>query len=379
VISAPPDLPAISERSSDELAAWLAARGQPAYRASQLARRLAAGARFEEMLELPGDLRAALAASFRPSSLREVRRLAADGGLTTKKLFALDGGYTVESVVMRYARRSTLCISSQVGCPIGCPFCATGQGPFGRNLRAHEIVDQAVDAARELAAEGRRLSHVVFMGMGEPLANYDAVLGAVRRLADPDGPGISPRRVTVSTSGLVPRIDRLAGEGLPFTLAISLHAARDELRDVLVPINKRHPLAGLIAAADRFAERTGRRVSYEWVLLAGVNDAERDARELGALLRGRLAHVNLIPYNPVEEAPYREPDARSIAWFVERVRAQGLNVTLRDTRGREEDAACGQLRARVLAEARFATWEPLGRPGVMADVVNVIRADRESH
>ncbi|HEY7202357.1 MAG TPA: 23S rRNA (adenine(2503)-C(2))-methyltransferase RlmN, partial [Candidatus Dormibacteraeota bacterium] len=248
MISAETPLPAISERAPDELAAWLAARGQPAYRARQLVRRLATGARFEEMLELPGELRAELAASFRSSSLREVRRLEADGGQTTKKLFALDGGHTVESVVMRYPRRATLCISSQVGCPIGCPFCATGQGPFGRNLRAHEIVDQAVDAARELAAEGRRLSHVVFMGMGEPLANYDAVVGAVRRIADPAGLGISPRRVTVSTSGLVPRIDRLAGEELPFTLAISLHAARDELRDVLVPINRRYPLAGLVDA-----------------------------------------------------------------------------------------------------------------------------------
>jgi len=350
VISAETPLPAISERAPDELAAWLAARGQPAYRARQLVRRLASGARFEEMLELPGGVRAELAASFRSSSLREVRRLEADAGQTTKKLFALDGGHTVESVVMRYPRRATLCISSQVGCPIGCPFCATGQGPFGRSLRAHEIVDQAVDAARELAAEGRRLSHVVFMGMGEPLANYDAVVGAVRRIADPAGLGISPRRVTVSTSGLVPRIDRLAGEELPFTLAISLHAARDELRDVLVPINRRYPLAGLVGAADRFAARTHRRVSYEWVLLAGVNDTERDARELGALLRGRLAHVNLIPYNPVDEAPYREPDPTAIARFVDRVRAQGLNATLRDTRGREENAACGQLRARALAE-----------------------------
>jgi 23S rRNA (adenine2503-C2)-methyltransferase len=345
-------LPAISERSLDELAAWLAERGQPAYRARQLRRRLAAGARFEEMLELPAGVRGELAAAFRPSSLREVRSLDADAGLTTKKLYELDGGYTVESVVMRYPRRATLCISSQVGCPIGCPFCATGQGPFGRNLAEHEIVDQAVDAAHDLAAEGRRLTHVVFMGMGEPLANYDAVVGSIRRIAGSDGLRLSPRRITVSTSGLVPRIDRLAAESLPFTLAVSLHAARDELRDELVPINRRYPLGDLVPAADRFAERTGRRVSYEWVLLAGVNDTDRDARELGALLRGRLAHVNLIPYNPVEEAPYREPDAREVARFVRQVRAQGLNATLRDTRGREEDAACGQLRARHLASSR---------------------------
>jgi 23S rRNA (adenine2503-C2)-methyltransferase len=330
----------------DDLTAWLAERGQPSYRARQVRHRWAAGDSFEEMSELPGALRDELAASFRASSLREIRRLDADAGLTTKKLYELDGGHTVESVLMRYPRRSTLCISSQVGCPIGCPFCATGQGPFGRNLAAHEIVDQAVDAGRELKGEGRRLSHVVFMGMGEPLANYTAVIESVRRIADPAGLGLSPRRITISTAGLVTRIERLAAEDLPFTLAISLHAARDELRDVLVPINRRHPLRELVPAAERFARGTGRRVSYEWVLLAGVNDTERDAAELGTLLRGRLAHVNLIPYNPVAEAPYREPDARSIRRFLGQVRTQGLNVTLRDTRGREQDAACGQLRAR---------------------------------
>jgi 23S rRNA (adenine2503-C2)-methyltransferase len=386
VIGAVPPLPAISERSLDDLVAWMAERGQPAYRARHLRRRLAAGAAFEDMLELPAALRAELAASFRASSLREIRRLEADGGLTTKKLYRLDGGHTVESVVMRYPRRATLCISSQVGCQIGCPFCATGQGPFGRNLRAHEIVDQAADAARLLAAEGRRLSHVVFMGMGEPLANYEAVVESVRRLADPTGLGISPRRVTVSTSGLVPRIDRLASEELPFTLAISLHAARDELRDVLVPVNRRYPLDALVPAADRFASRTGRRVSYEWVLLAGVNDTDRDARELGALLRGRLAHVNLIPYNPVEEAPYREPDAGAIDRFVAQVRAERLNVTLRDTRGREQDAACGQLRARAEAgEAADGTvsWaEMASRPppfsGSRAEIDEAVSAsDRD--
>lgn len=336
--------------SLQELQAWLAARGQPAFRARQIRRWLWRGAEFAVMQDLPAGLRAELTATFRPSSLQEVRRTEADGGLTTKLLYRLEGGHTVEAVIMRYQRRSTLCISSQVGCPIGCPFCATGKGPFGRNLKAHEISDQAVDAARRLAAEGRRLSHVVFMGMGEPLANYAAVVEAVRRIVDPQGLGISPRRITISTAGLVPRIHQLATEGLPVTLAISLHAARDELRDVLVPVNRRYPLASLVAAADRFAERTGRRVSYEWVLLAGVNDTERDARELGRLLRGHLAHVNLIPFNPVQGAPYQEPEAAAVHHFAAQLRALGLNVTLRDTRGREGEAACGQLRARVLAE-----------------------------
>ncbi|MBO0683227.1 MAG: 23S rRNA (adenine(2503)-C(2))-methyltransferase RlmN [Candidatus Dormibacteraeota bacterium] len=342
--------PAISELTSDELDRWFAEQGEPAYRARQLRRWLAAGAGFEAMDDLPSRLRGRLAEEFRRSSLEEVRRTEADQGLTTKLLYRLRGGYTVEAVIMRYPRRSTLCISSQVGCPIGCPFCATGQAPFGRNLQAHEIADQAVDANRRLGAEGRRLSHVVFMGMGEPLANYDAVLESVRRMADPNGLGISPRRMVISTSGLVPRMERLAGEGLSVTLAVSLHAARDALRDVLVPINRRYPLAQVVGAADRLAQVTGRRVSYEWVLLAGVNDSERDARELGGLLRGRLAHVNLIPFNPVDEAPYREPDPASVRRFSQQLREQGLNVTVRDTRGREGDAACGQLRARSLAE-----------------------------
>jgi len=344
--------PPITSLSLAELEAWLAERGQPGYRARQVWAWLARGAAgFAEMHDLPAGLRAQLATSFHTSSLREVRVSEADHGLTTKVLYELAGGHTVEAVVMRYAHRSTLCISSQVGCPIGCPFCATGQGPFGRNLRAHEISDQALDAARRLRAEGRRLSHVVFMGMGEPMANYDAVVGSIRRLADPALLGISPRRVVVSTSGLVPQIARLAEEQLAVTLAISLHAARDELRDILVPVNRRFPLALLVPAAQAFGERSGRRVSYEWVLLAGVNDTERDARELGQLLRGRLAHVNLIPFNPVSGTPYQAPSDREVRRFATQVRAQGLNATVRDTRGREADAACGQLRARVLQEA----------------------------
>jgi 23S rRNA (adenine2503-C2)-methyltransferase len=342
--------PAIGELSPQQLSAWLQERGEPAYRTRQIARWLALGADFAAMHDLPGRLRDNLAAGYRASSLRALRRSESDRGQTTKVLYELDGGYTVEAVVMRYPGRSTLCISSQVGCPIGCPFCATGQGPFGRNLKAHEIVDQAFEAARELRSEGRRLSHVVFMGMGEPLANYAAVVEAVRRIADPNGLGLSPRRVTISTAGLVPRIADLAGERLPVTLAISLHAARDDLRDELVPVNRHYPLSELIASADGFTRRTGRRVSYEWVLLAGVNDCERDAGELCELLRGRLAHVNLIPFNPVADTPYHEPSPGRVRRFASLLGEGGLNVTVRDTRGRDSDAACGQLRARTLAE-----------------------------
>ncbi|MDQ6898552.1 MAG: 23S rRNA (adenine(2503)-C(2))-methyltransferase RlmN [Candidatus Dormibacteraeota bacterium] len=342
--------PALSGLSDDDLSKWLIGHGQLPYRARQIRQDLWRGTSIETMSELPTELRRDLGETFRSHSLEEIRRTEADQASTTKLLYRLEGGYTVEAVVMRYERRTTLCISSQVGCPIGCPFCATGQGPFGRNLRSHEIVDQGVDAARLLRTEGRRLSHIVFMGMGEPMANYEAVLAAVRRLAEPGGLGISPRRITVSTAGLVPRIERLAEERLPLTLAISLHAARDELRDKLVPINRKYPLGAVVAAADRFGQQTGRRVSYEWVVLAGVNDSESDARELGSLLRGRLAHINLIPFNPVDDTPYREPEPPALRRFAAQIRAQGLTVTLRDTRGREGEAACGQLRARVERE-----------------------------
>jgi len=363
--------PPLSSLPVADLAAWLAAAGQPAYRARQVRGWLGRGARsFDDMLDLPAGLRSALEGSFRLTTLKPVLASEADTGQTTKVLYELDGGYTVEAVTMRYPARTTLCISSQVGCPIGCPFCATGQGPFGRNLQAHEIAEQAIDAAARLALEGRRLSHVVFMGMGEPMANYRAVVESVRLISDPDLLGISPRRIVVSTSGLVPRIEQLAGEQLPVTLAISLHAARDELRDVLVPINRKYPLAELIPAAAGYARGTGRRVSYEWVVLGGVNDTAHDADELVALLDPYLSHVNLIPFNPVDETPYQAPSRNALRAFADRIKAGGLNVTIRDNRGREADAACGQLRARAvregLAEVRMKgrpiALEPLGSP-----------------
>jgi 23S rRNA (adenine2503-C2)-methyltransferase len=341
--------PPILSQSKAELEAWLVANDAPAYRWRQLWGWLARGVgSFQAMHDVPKKLREALERDFRITSLKPVVVSQADTSLTTKTLFELDGGHTVEAVVMRYADRSTLCISSQAGCPIGCPFCATGKFPFGRNLAAHEIVEQAVDAARLLAAEGRRLSHVVFMGMGEPMANYSAVVESVRRISDPELLGISPRRIVVSTSGLIPRIVQLAEERLPVTLAISLHAARDELRDVLVPINRKYPVKDLVDAAQAYGATTGRRVSYEWVMLADVNDTERDAKELGLLLRKKLAHVNLIPFNPVEDTPYRAPERAAIRRFREMIEAEGINVTVRDTRGREADAACGQLHERVM-------------------------------
>jgi 23S rRNA (adenine2503-C2)-methyltransferase len=347
--------PPVLSLSASELEGWLAEQKVPAYRRKQIWSWFGRGATtFDAMLDLPKALRTALVRDFRATSLQPIAVSEADSSRTTKTLFELDGGHSVEAVVMRYAERSTLCISSQAGCPIGCTFCATGKFPFGRNLKAHEIVEQAVDAAGVLAKEGRRLSHVVFMGMGEPMANYKAVIESVRRLADPELLGISPRRIVVSTSGLIPRIAELGEEGLPVTLAISLHAARDELRDVLVPINRKYPVRDLVNAAQAFADKTKRRVSYEWVMLAGVNDTRRDAQELGALLKKKLAHVNLIPFNPVDDTPYQAPDRASIKAFKEMIEAQGLNVTVRDTRGREADAACGQLHERVVRSRQAA-------------------------
>jgi 23S rRNA (adenine2503-C2)-methyltransferase len=341
--------PSILSLSASELGSWLTENKIPAYRHNQIWSWFGRGATtFAAMHDLPKPLRTALERDFRATSLKRIAVSEADRSLTTKTLFELDGGHSVEAVVMRYAERSTLCISSQAGCPIGCPFCATGKFPFGRNLKAHEIVEQAVDAAGVLAKEGRRLSHVVFMGMGEPMANYKEVVESVRRLADPGLLGVSPRRIVVSTSGLIPRIEQLSEEGLPLTLAISLHAARDELRDVLVPINRKYPVRDLVKAAQSFADKTKRRVSYEWVMLAGVNDTRRDAEELGVLLKNKLAHVNLIPFNPVDDTPYQAPARASIKAFKEMVEAQGLNVTVRDTRGRDADAACGQLHERVV-------------------------------
>jgi 23S rRNA (adenine2503-C2)-methyltransferase len=345
------DKPSILSLPRAELDAWFAEHGEPAFRARQVTGWIARGAEsFAQMGDVPKPLRAQLDEAFRVSSLQPVAVSEADTGLTTKTLFELDGGHTVEAVVMRYTDRSTLCISSQAGCPVGCPFCATGKFPFGRNLKAHEIEEQAIDAARKLAAGGRRLSHVVFMGMGEPFVNYDAVIESVRRIGDPDRLAISPRRVVLSTSGIIPRIEKLADEKLPVTLAISLHAARDELRDVLVPINRKYPLHDLVAAAQGYGESSGRRVSYEWVMLAGVNDTDRDAKELGRLLRHKLAHVNLIPFNPVDGTPYHAPTREGVRRFRDQVAAEGLNVTVRDTRGREADAACGQLHERVMKQ-----------------------------
>jgi 23S rRNA (adenine2503-C2)-methyltransferase len=328
--------------------------GQPAYRADQLSRhyfsRLAADP--ADMTDLPAAVREPLVAALLPTLMTAARDQECDGGATRKTLWRLFDGALVESVLMRYPDRVTVCVSSQAGCGMACPFCATGQAGLTRNLSTAEIVEQVVAAARTatrgaLPGGPARLSNVVFMGMGEPLANYGALAGAVRRLTAPapDGLGLAQRHVTVSTVGLVPAIDRLRDEGLQVTLAVSLHAPDDELRDTLVPVNTRWNVEEVLDAAWRFAATTGRRVSIEYALIRDVNDQPERAERLAELLAGRLAHVNLIPLNPTPGSAWTASRPDDERRFVRILRAAGVSTTVRDTRGREIDGACGQLAA----------------------------------
>jgi len=334
--------------SRDELAQLL--QGQPRYRVDQiwvgLYEQLASP---DELTNLPKALRAQLEETL-PLALGSVAEQTSDGGETVKWLWALADGTQVETVLMHYEGRSTVCVSSQAGCAMGCTFCATGQAGFDRHLSAGEIVEQVVRAARRARDDGRRLSNVVFMGMGEPLANYDPTWAAVERLhADV---GLSARHLTVSTVGIVPGIRRLAAEALPVNLAVSLHAADDELRDRLVPINRRYPLSTLMDACAGYLQAKGRRLSFEWALIDGVNDRDGDAQSLVERSRGLPlpAHVNLIPLNPTPGYAVRGSSARRVREFRDRLREGGVNATIRRTRGTEIDAACGQLRASHDAE-----------------------------
>lgn len=325
--------------SRDDLVALLA--GEPSYRVRQvwdgLYRRLAG---FAEMTELPARLRAHLEAAL-PPALEPLAEVASDGGATIKWAFAATGGARVETVLMRYPRRVTVCVSSQAGCAMGCGFCATGQAGFTRNLDAGEIVEQVVRAARRAADDGRRLGNVVFMGMGEPLANYRAVWAAITRIHD--DLGVSARRITVSTVGLVPGILRLARERLPVNLAVSLHAADDAGRDALVPINRRYPLAELLAACREYLRATGRRLSFEWALIDGVNDRPEDAVRLAGIARALGAHVNLIPLNPTPGYAARGSSPERVRAFAAHLWSLGVNATVRANRGTDIGAACGQL------------------------------------
>ena len=347
--------PGLSGMPVEELVGWLAARGQPAYRARQLADHVWSGraVSFDDMHTLPAEMRSVLTESFRLDTLADTSVRSADQGLTEKALHRLDDSRAVESVLMRYPargprrERATICISSQAGCAVGCPFCATGELGFWRDLTTAEIVDQVRFWRRRLATEGRRVTNVVFMGMGEPMLNAEAVLEAAAALSDPRRFGLGARHITISTSGVVPGIEALTAARPQYTLAVSLHAARPALRDLLVPLNRRWPAAEVVGAASDYSATTGRRVTYEVVMIDAINDTHEDAVAMATLLRGHLAHVNLIPMNPVAHTPWQPSEPARVEAFAAVLRDAGLRTTVRRNRGVEIGAACGQLAAEL--------------------------------
>jgi 23S rRNA (adenine2503-C2)-methyltransferase len=338
-------VPAATRYELDRAALGELLADEPRYRADQVWAGLYGQlAEPGELTNVPKALRARLDEELPPALLLAAESVSHDGA-TVKWLWELEGGARVETVLMHYPGRTTVCVSSQAGCAMACSFCATGQGGFARHLTTGEIVEQVVRAARRSADTDRRLSNVVFMGMGEPLANYDRVWGAVRRIHG--DLGLSARHLTVSTVGVLPGIRRLAAEDLPVNLAVSLHAANDELRDELVPLNKRYPLEALAAACRDYLTVKNRRLSFEWALIDGVNDRPTDVRELAAYANAMRAHVNLIPLNPTPGYPTQGTPPERVASFRDALEALGTNATVRRNRGTDIDAACGQLAARL--------------------------------
>ena len=332
-------MPSIYELTKDELALLL--DSEPRYRVEQLWHGLWVEAReLGDISTIPLALRADLATRFAPS-LEVVNDVESDHGSTRKWVFRLASGSTIETVLMHYDERVTVCVSSQAGCAMGCTFCATGQAGFSGQLSVGEVLEQVFYATR--AAGPARLSNVVFMGMGEPLANYRVTVDVVRRLSEYRG--LSARHLTVSTVGVAPAIERLAKEGLPLTLAVSLHAANDATRNELVPLNRRYPLERLHEACQTWITTTGRRLSFEWALIDGVNDTDQAMGELATYASSLDAHVNLIPLNPTPGYLVRGSSAERVGAFRDGLRRLGVNVTVRNTRGRSIAAACGQLAA----------------------------------
>jgi 23S rRNA (adenine2503-C2)-methyltransferase len=351
------------EQLQDLLVSW----GESRFRADQVWHwlYLSLAGDWQHMTNLPAGLRQRLAAETELSPLTPLAYQESANGQTRKRLYRLLDGETIESVLMRYTHRRTACISTQVGCSMGCPFCATGQSGLARNLSVGEIVAQVIHLAQEIREtetkgsdgqaggpaleriEGHPISHIVLMGMGEPLANYAPTIQAIETLADPRGYNLGARRFTLSTVGLTPGIRRLAQEDLPINLALSLHAPDDALRDQLVPINRRHPLAELMAAVGDYVAHTRRRVSIEYALIDGVNDAPEQARQLAELLRGLLCHVNLIPLNPTPGSPWRPSPRERVDQFRAMLEAASLPTTVRLRRGIDIEAGCGQLRRRI--------------------------------
>ncbi len=344
---APGNRPVLSA-TAEEWRRWMGDRGHPAYRARQVLdwviRRRAAS--FEPMSDLPKPLRQQLAAEWAVFGTRVAYHDVAPDG-TDKLLVECRDGRRIECVLMAEGPRRTACISTQVGCAMGCVFCASGLKGVERNLAADEILEQVLHL-RNLLPPDETITHIVVMGMGESLANPDNLIRALDRICSPEeGLGVSQRRVTISTVGLPERIRHLAALDRRYHLAVSLHAPTEELRNALVPVNEAIGLAAVMGAADAYFERTGRQVTYEYVLLSGINDRPADARALARLLAARRAHVNLIPYNPVAGLPYGRPEPDAIDRFVGILRERGVSVTVRKTKGRAIDAACGQLRRRL--------------------------------
>src|SRR5712692_10372329 len=343
---------------SEELATWLAAHQEPPLRARQLRRWLVAGRAesFERMTDLPRNLRGALTADFEPLGTRIAHHAKSSDG-THKLLLRLIDGQSIECVLIQENKRRTACISTQVGCGMGCVFCASGLNGVARNLTTGEILEQLI-RLRNLLPPGQRLTHIVVMGMGEPLANLDALLAALETAGAKDGLDIGARHVTISTVGLPAKIRRLADVGKQYHLAVSLHAPNDELRTRIVPTNDKTGLTEILAAADYFFEQTGRQVTYEYVLLQGINDSLEQAQELGNLLRGRRAHVNLIPFNDVAGLSYRAPEPAVVSAFVNVLRRSGISVKVRKRKGSTIDAACGQLRRTMDDASKLQAHRP---------------------
>lgn len=340
------DLPSLKEAFKD-------VSGCQPYRAEQVARWLyqRGAASFDEMTDLGKGLRQKLAENFRIRRAGVVRQEHSRRGDTSKFLLEFADGMAVETVLMRHRYGNSICVSTQVGCAMGCRFCASTLNGVSRSLTAGEIFDQVLFAEQVLKEDGQNVNSIVIMGSGEPLANYQAVIEFIRLCHAPYSLNISLRSITLSTVGLVPEIDRLAQEGMPLTLSISLHAADDETRSSLMPVNQRYGIGEVVAAGTRYAKRTGRRITYEYTLIEGINDRKVDAANLARLLKGQLCHVNLIPVNPVPEQGMTPPEAKHIRQFATWLEEWGLAATMRREMGGDIKAACGQLRKRHLAES----------------------------
>ncbi|MFH0913746.1 MAG: 23S rRNA (adenine(2503)-C(2))-methyltransferase RlmN [Chloroflexota bacterium] len=344
-------LKSLTDLAPAEIRGLVTGCGEPVYRAGQLQRHIYQGLAlsFAEMTDLPVTLREKLARKTALHSLAPREEI--KGRSTVKTLFTLADGKTIESALMTYpGGRYTVCLSTQVGCPIGCPFCATGQQGFERNLTAGEMVDQVLYFARHLRDRAAgSITNLVFMGMGEPLANYENLRQAIECLNSPEGFGLGARHLTVSTSGLVPQIRQFSRERLQVGLAVSLHAPENALRDRLVPVNKRYPLEELMPACREYTEATGRRLSLEYILFAGVNDSLEQARALARWLKGWNSHVNLIPANRTADPDFRPPAGNRALAFQKELQKMGIACTRRQPRGQDIEAGCGQLRSRFLS------------------------------